>query len=109
MTKSRDSPMCGASRRRSRAHSAWNVEIHIRLQSTPSSVSTRVRISSAALLVNVTASSRSASHRPSLTSYAMRDDARLAGARAGQNQQRAFGVKNGFLLFRVEGGKQIHS
>ena len=31
---------------------------------------------------------------------AMRDDAGLAGARAGKNQQRAIGVKNSFLLFR---------
>ena len=35
-------------------------------QSTPSSVSTRVRISSAALFVKVTASNRSGSHNPSL-------------------------------------------
>ena len=55
MTKSRDSPIAGASRRSSRAHSAWNVDTHMRLQSEPSSDSTRARISSAALLVKVTA------------------------------------------------------
>jgi hypothetical protein len=38
----------------------------------------------------------------------MRDDAGLAGSCASQNQQRAFGVKNGFLLFRVESGEEIH-
>ena len=38
----------------------------------------------------------------------MRDDARLARTGAGQNQQRAVGMENGFLLFRVERGEQIH-
>ena len=42
MTKSRERPMAGASRRSSRAHSEWNVETHMRLQSAPSSASTRV-------------------------------------------------------------------
>ena len=32
----------------------------------------------------------------------MGDDARLAGAGAGENQQRAFGLQNGFLLFGIE-------
>ena len=31
MTKSRDRPIAGASRRRSRAQSEWNVDSHIRL------------------------------------------------------------------------------
>ena len=56
MTKSRESPIAGASRRSSRAHSEWNVESQIWRQSSPSSCSTRPRISSAALFVNVTAS-----------------------------------------------------
>ena len=38
---------------------------------------------------------------------AMGDDARLAGTSAGKNQQRAFGLKNSFLLFGVEGGEKI--
>ncbi len=33
MVKSRDRPMCGASRRSRRAQSEWNVEIHIERQS----------------------------------------------------------------------------
>ena len=103
--------MCGASRRSSRAHSAWNVEIHICRQSMPSSVSTRVRISSAALLVKVTARMRSGG-RCSLADEvrdAVRDDARLAGARAGQDQQRAVGLKDSFLLFGIEAGEEIQA
>ena len=38
---------------------------------------------------------------------AMRDDARLPGARAGQDQQRPFGVADGRLLFGIEGGEEI--
>ncbi len=56
--------MCGASRRRSRAQRAWNVEIHMVLALPPSSASTRSRISSAALLVNVTASTSSGAASP---------------------------------------------
>ena len=56
MTKSRDSPMCGASRRSSRAQSEWNVDSQTPFASSPSSDSTRSRISPAALFVNVTAS-----------------------------------------------------
>ena len=55
MTKSRDRPMAGASRRSSRAQSEWNVDTHMPVTSEPSSDSTRARISSAALLVKVTA------------------------------------------------------
>ena len=55
MVKSRLRPMLWASRRSSRAHSAWKVEIHIARQSVSSSRSTRSRISCAALLVKVTA------------------------------------------------------
>lgn len=51
MTKSRERPTCGASRRSRRAHSAWNVEIHIPEAAAPSSEATRSRISSAALFV----------------------------------------------------------
>ena len=78
--------------------------------SEPSSDSTRARISSAALLVNVTAS----------TSFGLRvavadeigdaagDDARLAGAGAGEDQQRAVEVQNRFALFGVEGVEELH-
>ena len=56
MTKSRDSPIAGASRRSRRAQSEWNVDTQMPRQSSPTSRSTRSRISSAALFVNVTAS-----------------------------------------------------
>ena len=39
----------------------------------------------------------------------MRDDARLARARAGEDQQRAVGLEDGFLLFGIEAGEQIKS
>ena len=64
--------MCGASRRSSRAHRAWNVEIHIARQSVPSSASTLDRISCAALFVNVTASTPPGSVNPELTMWAIR-------------------------------------
>ena len=67
MTKSRDKPTCDASRRNRRAHSAWKVEIHMRRQSVSSRRSTRVRISSAALLVKVTARIADGSAKFSLT------------------------------------------
>ena len=38
---------------------------------------------------------------------AMSDDARLAGAGAGENQQRAFGCLDGFALLFVEGRQEI--
>src|SRR5687768_15107840 len=72
MTKSRLRPIAGASRRSSRAHSAWKVEIHMRLQSEPASDPTRARISSAALLVNVTARTSHGLAWPSPTRYAAR-------------------------------------
>ena len=40
---------------------------------------------------------------------AVRDDARLARARAREDQERAVGLKNSFLLFGIEGGEKIHS
>ena len=39
---------------------------------------------------------------------AMRDDAGLAAARAGQNQQRSFGVGDRFALLRVQAFEEIH-
>ena len=39
----------------------------------------------------------------------MGDDASLARAGAGENQQRAVGLEDGFLLFGIEGGEEIHS
>ena len=100
--------MCGASRRSSRAHSAWNVEIHICRQSTPSSVSTRVRISSAALLVKVTARTRSGRRSRSLTRWAMRCAMTrvLPEPAPARISSGAVGLENGVLLFRVEAGDE---
>ena len=55
MTKSRESPTWGASRRSRRAHMAWKVITHAPSHASPSSEATRPRISSAALLVKVRA------------------------------------------------------
>ena len=46
------------SRRRMRTHAEWNVDTHIFLATGPTSASTRWRISSAALFVNVIARMR---------------------------------------------------
>ena len=67
MTKSRDKPIAGASRRSSRAQSEWKVEIHMPEGSLPTSEATRCRISSAALFVKVTASTSSGRARPCCT------------------------------------------
>ena len=103
--------MAGASRRSSRAQSEWNVEIHIagrcrRLPAAP----TRCRISSAALLVKVTASSRPGRARPCCTSVgdAVGDDAGLARSRAREDQHGAVGVHHGVALFGIERREQIH-
>ena len=39
---------------------------------------------------------------------AVRDDAGLAAARAGQDQQRTFDVRNGFALLGIQAFKKIH-
>ena len=36
------------------------------------------------------------------------DDARLAGSRAGEDQQRPVDVQDGFALFGVEGVEELH-
>ena len=40
---------------------------------------------------------------------AVRDDARFAGARAGQDEQRPFAVGHGFALLGIESGEVDHS
>src|SRR5262245_14929329 len=72
MTKSRDNPISRSSRPIRRAHKEWNVDTHILLQSDPSSDSTRERISSAALFVNVTARICGGLACASPTKYAIR-------------------------------------
>jgi hypothetical protein len=69
-----------------------------------------LRISSAALLVKVTARIL----RPGVAvademGDPARDDAGLARSRAGEDQQRSIDVENGLSLFRIEGVEQVHS
>ena len=75
-----------------------------------SSEATRERISPAALLVNVTARTADGGHvlRADQVRDPMRDDARLAAARAGENQHRAFGGFDRFTLLGIEAREKIH-
>src|SRR5438132_7248277 len=72
MVKVRGMPTASPSRRSMRAPMAWNVPSHIPLIDSPTSASTRARISRAALLVNVTAQISSARTRRLAITYAMR-------------------------------------
>ena len=79
------------------------------LTSEPSNASTRARISSAALFVN------DRQHLVRLrvavadqVGDAAGDDARLAGAGAGEDQQRSVEVQDRFALLRVQGVEEIH-
>src|SRR5579859_2086529 len=72
MTKLDGMPMRPASRRRIRTAVAWNVPTHIFEARSPTSASTRERISRAALLVNVTASRRSGQTRRVAMRWAIR-------------------------------------
>ena len=102
--------MAGASRRSSRAHSEWNVETHMRLQSDPSSASTRVAHFLGGLVgerdgedfvrlgVAVADEIRDAAG----------DDARLARAGAGEDEQRPVDVQDRFALFGIQGVEELH-
>ena len=81
-------------------------ELDSRRAATP----TRERISSAALLVKVTARIADGGHVFGGDDMrdAVRDDARLAAAGAGQDQQRTFGVGNGFALLGIQPFEKIH-
>ena len=84
--------MAGASRRSSRAHSEWNVETHMpAARRRPAAPRRASRISSAALLVNVTARTSCGCGVAVADEVgdAAGDDARLAGARASEDEQRA--------------------
>ena len=103
--------MCGASRRSSRAQSAWNVEIHICRQSTRSKrFDTRPHLFRR--FVGEGDGEDAIGIRQTLADEvcdAMRDDAGLAGARARENQQRTVRLENGGLLFGIERGEKVHS
>src|SRR5437879_2584002 len=72
MTKLGTMPMRCASRRRILTAMEWKVPTHIFCAGSPTSVSTRPRISFAALLVNVTARRRSGQTRCDAIKYPMR-------------------------------------
>ena len=81
----------------------WKVEISgLRIVRPPTSCSTRSAISAAALLVNVTARMESGvnAHVFNEVGDAVGDDARLAAARAGQDEHRPVGGFDGFALLR---------
>ena len=105
MTKSRDRPMAGASRRSSRAHSAWNVDTHM-----PVTVRAEQRLDPRAHFFRGFVGERDGEDfvrfRVAVADEvrdAAGDDPGLPRPGSGEDQQRAFGVKNGFALFGVEG------
>jgi hypothetical protein len=111
MTKSRDRPMCGASRRSSRAHSEWKVESH-----TPFGLGAEQRPDAIAHLAGGLVRERDGEHlvRPRMSVADQvrdpeRDDPRLARSRARENQQRTIGMQNRFTLFGIELVEEIHS
>ncbi len=79
-------------------------------RATPAALTTRSRISSAALLVKVTA--RMASRRHPLDADEVRDavgnDPGLAAAGAGQNQERAVRMADRLALLGIQTLKEVH-
>ena len=110
MTKSRERPIAGASRRSSRAQSAWNVETHMRLQSDAEQ-----RFDARAHLFGGLVGEGDGEHLVRLgvavadeVRDAAGDDARLARSGAGEDQQRPADVQDGFALFGIEGFQELH-
>ena len=90
-------PTYSAYRRSSIAPKRWNVLSHTR--SPGASSATRRCISSAALLVNVSARICDGRHAAfEQVGDAVGDDAGLAAARPGQHQQRPVAVRHGLAL-----------
>ena len=104
MTNRRSTPIASPSWRRTRAHSAWKVPAWTSRPPSPTRLMIRSRSSAAARLVNVTARIRHGA--TPLTPDEVRDpmgqDARLARAGAGEDQQRAVGRRDRPGLLRVE-------
>ncbi len=96
--------MAAPSRRRTRAHSEWKVPMATSRAWSPTRARMRARISAAALLVNVTARICHGLH--ALDADQVRDavsqHARLARARAGQDQQRPIGRRDGASLLGIQ-------
>ena len=103
MTKSRDNPIFGASRRSSRAQSAWKVDSH-----TPLRVVADQRLDA---LAHLPCRLVGEGHRQHVVGLGVPvadevgdpigDDARLAGAGAGEDEQRSIAMEHGFALFRI--------
>ena len=87
-----------------RPQAAWNVITQAARAGGPTRSSTRSRISAAALFVNVIAriSGRLRADRGEQVRDAAREHARLAGARAGDHEQRPFGRQDGLPLGRIQ-------
>ena len=104
MTKSRDSPISGASRRSRRAQSEWNVESH-----TPPAVVADELLDALPHLLRRLVRERDRQHLPGLGVAVAdevrdpeRDDARLARTGARKDQQRPVAVEHGLALFRIQ-------
>ena len=104
MTNRRPIPIASPSARRTRAPSAWNVPATTSRPPSPTRLMIRSRSSAAARLVKVTARIRHGA--TSLTLDQVGDpvgqDPGLAGAGAGQDEQRTLGRRDGAGLLRVE-------
>ncbi len=105
MTKSRGRPMAVASRRSRRAQSAWNVEIH-----DPDQRRAEQRLDASTHFFRGFVGEGDGKNfvvlREPLGQQirdALRDDARLARAGAGKDEQRAVDVQDGLALFGIEG------
>ena len=110
MTKSRDNPTSGPSRRSKRAQNAWNVESQSPGEAAPSSTSTPYPHFFGRLVCEC--------HRQDLIRLcvtvanqirrAVGDDTGLARPGAGEDEQRTRAVKDGSALFRVEVFEELH-
>ena len=103
--------MAGASRRSRRAQSEWKVDTHIRLQSEPSSASTRAAHLFGGLVRESDGQHFMRGGVPVADEVgdAACDDARLARAGAGEDEQRSVDVKDRFALFGVERIQELQS
>src|SRR3989304_2863760 len=89
-------PICSPSIRRVRAQTAWNVPIVMsRPRSSPTSRNTRPGTSRVGGVLGYEVGDT------------VGDDAGLAGAGPGDDQQRPFSLLNGLPLARVEGGEDF--
>ena len=103
----RRAPRGAAAARTARGTSRSTCRLQSRRRAAPRRAA---RISSAALLVKVTASTSSGVRVAVADEVgdAVRDDARLAGPGAGEDQQRPVDVQHGLALFGVERSRKIH-